>query len=153
VKAFISYSHRDEPLLERLHVHLAMLRRDGGISQWYDRDIRAGGTIDREVATQLESCELFLALVSPDFLNSGYCYEKEMKRAIQRHDAGGLVIVPVILEPCDWRASPLSQFKAVPKDGKPISEWTNPNTAFLDVVTELRRLVTVEPNSERQLQS
>jgi hypothetical protein len=145
MKAFISYSHRDEALLQRLHAHLAMLRREGGISEWYDREIKAGGAIDREISTQLDGCQLFLALVSPDFLNSGYCYDKEMMRAVERHEAGELTIVPIVLEPCDWQASPLKQFKAVPKDGKPISEWTNQNTAFLDVVTELRRLVTSNP--------
>lgn len=141
MKAFISYSHRDEPMLERLHTHLAMLRREGGISDWYDRQIVAGGHIDHQVAKQLDSSQIFLALVSPDFLNSGYCYDKEMARAIERHAAGEIVIVPIILEPCDWLASPLKEFKAIPKDGKPISEWTNKNTAWLDVVTELRRLV------------
>lgn len=86
MKAFISYSHLDEHLLQRLHVHLAMLRRDGGISEWYDREIRAGGDIDREVSIHLEVCDIFLALLSPDFLNSKYCYEKEMAHAIERHD-------------------------------------------------------------------
>lgn len=51
-----------------------------------------------------------------------------------------MTIFSVIAEPCDWRASPLTQFKVAPKDGKPISEWTNPNNAYLDVVQELRRL-------------
>jgi hypothetical protein len=141
MKAFISYSHRDEPLLERFHAHLAMLRREGRITSWYDRQIAAGATIDRDIGKQLDSCQIFVALVSPDFLNSGYCYDKEMTRSIERHEAGQLVIIPVILEPCEWLASPLKQFKAIPKDGKPISEWTNKNTAWLDVVTDLRRLV------------
>jgi hypothetical protein len=141
MKAFISYSHRDESLLERFHTHLSMLRREGRITSWYDRQIAAGATIDREIDKQLESCQIFIALVSPDFLNSGYCYDREMARAIERHEAGQIVVIPVILEPCDWLTSPLKQFKAIPKDGKPISEWTNKNTAWLDVVTELRRLV------------
>ena len=42
---------------------------------------------------------------------------------------------------CDWLASPLAKFKAVPKDGKPISEWANENNAYLDIVKELRRLL------------
>jgi hypothetical protein len=87
MKAFISYSHRDETKLERLHAHLAMLRCDRGISEWFDREIKAGSTIDRQISDQLESCQLFLALVSPDFLNSGYCYDKEMMRAIERFEA------------------------------------------------------------------
>jgi hypothetical protein len=147
MKAFISYSHRDEQMLERLHTHLSMLRREGGITDWYDRQIAAGASIDREVAKQLDSCQIFLALVSPDFLSSGYCYDKEMARAIERHAAGEIMIVPIILESCDWLASPLKQFKAIPKDGKPISEWTNKNAAWLDVVTELRRLVQSIPSN------
>ena len=85
--------------------------------------------------------------MSPDFLASRYCYEKEMTRALERYEAGELIIVPIILEPCDWRSSPLGQFKALPKDGKAVSEWANENTAFLDVVSELRRLITMGASS------
>jgi hypothetical protein len=139
-KAFISYSHRDEKALARLHIHLAMLRREGLITAWYDREILAGGEIDREVSSKLKDSDLFLALVSPDFLDSNYCYEHEMKNALERHENGTLRVIPIILEPCDWKSSPLGKLKALPKDGKPISIWTNENVAYLDVVTELRRL-------------
>jgi hypothetical protein len=141
MKAFISYSHRDSAMLDRLHTHLSMLRREGGIAEWHDRKILAGARVDQEISKQLDDCQIFLALVSPDFLASGYCFDKEMSRAIYRHESGELIVVPVILEPCDWLASPLKQFKAVPKDGKPITGWTNENAAWLDVVTELRRMV------------
>lgn len=142
MKAFISYSHHDESALERLHTHLAMLRREGRIVDWFDREILAGAELDKEITEQLETCDLFLPLVSPDFLASNYCYETEMTRALERHDAGEVRVVPIIIEPCDWTASPLRKLKALPKDGKPVSEWTNQNTAFLDVVTELRRILS-----------
>ena len=141
MKAFVSYSHRDDWARERLHTHLEMLRRDGQINDWYDREILAGIDIDEEISEQLESCRLFLPLVSPDFLASRYCYEREMMRALERHDAGEVRVVPIIIEPCDWTNSPLKKLKALPRNGKPIVEWTNHNTAFLDVVTELRRVV------------
>ena len=101
MKAFISYSHRDEASLERLHKHMSMLRRDGAIDDWYDREILAGGEIDSEIAAQLEVCEIFLPLVSADFIASDYCYEKEMQRAIERHEAGEIRVVPIIVQPCD----------------------------------------------------
>src|ERR1700733_14201856 len=148
MRAFTSYAHSDDAMLKRLHAHLAMLRRDGTLSHWYDRDILAGGNIDREVAKELSQCDLFLALVSPDFLNSRYCYETEMENAIRRHEAGEITIVPIILEPCDWLSSPLAQFKALPRDGKAISDWTNHNNAFLDVVNELRRLASSDGAAE-----
>jgi len=71
-KAFISYSHRDEKALGRLHTHLAMLRRENLIMTWYDREILAGDEIDREVSSNLRDSDLFLALVSPGFLDSNY---------------------------------------------------------------------------------
>ena len=144
MKAFISYSHRDEHALAQLHKHLAMLRDEGAIETWFDRDILAGSDIDQEITAQLDACELFLPLVSPDFLDSDYCREKELRRAVERHDVGDVLVVPIIVEPCDWRNSPIGKLKAIPKDGKPVSEWTNENTAYLDIVTELRRLITAQ---------
>lgn len=144
-KLFISYSHRDEKALENLHKHLIMLRREGLIEEWFDRKILAGSEIDREVEINLQQSDVFLALVSPDFLASDYCYETEMTQALKRHEDGSIRVIPVILEPCDWKPSPLGKVKAIPKDGKPISLWTNENTAYLDIVTELRR-VLAEPH-------
>lgn len=148
MKAFISYSHRDAWALERLHTHLSMLRRKGLIQEWFDREILAGGELDSEIAEQLEESEIFLLLVSPDFLASDYCYEQEMARALERHEAGEARVIPIIVEPCDWKASPLRRLKALPRDGNPVTEWANQNNAFLDIVTELRRVVErcdVEP--------
>ena len=140
-KLFISYSHADAELLERLHKHLAQLKRDGVISEWYDREIHAGGKIDEEVGAALASSDIFIACASPDYIASNYCYERELTTALEREAAGDLVIVPVIFEPSEWLETPLQKFKAVPRDGKAVSEHTNPNVALLDVATELRRLV------------
>ena len=141
MKAFISYSHRDAVALDRLHTHLAPLCSEGLINAWFDREILAGGSIDAEITKELESCDLFLMLVSPDFLASDYCVNIEMERALERHNYDGAPVIPIIVEPCAWTSSPLSRFRALPRDGKPISEWTNQNSAYLDVVQELRRIL------------
>lgn len=129
-------------------MHLSVLRRDGAIEQWYDRDILAGGNIDNDISEQLENCDLFLALVSPDFLASNYCYEHEMTRALERHDQGTMRVIPIVVEPCDWKSSPLRKLKALPRDGKAVSDWTNENSAYLDIVTELRRVVAATKSAE-----
>ena len=144
MKAFISYSHNDELALERLHTHLAVLRRHGCIDEWFDREILAGDKIDEEVAERLESYGLFLLLVSPDFLASDYCIEREMKRALERHHLGEARVIPIIIESCDWKSTPLRDLKALPRNGKPVSNWTNKNDAYLDVVQELRRVLEEE---------
>lgn len=151
LKAFISYSHLDDHALTRLSKHLSMLKRDGSISEWFDQKIIAGGDLDAEISSHLDECDLFLALVSADFLASNYCYEREMKYAFERHDAGTLRVVPVIVQPCDWQSSPLGKLKALPRDGKAVSEWTNENTAWLDVVTQLRRIVNEQSATRDEL--
>ncbi len=148
-KAFISYSHRDGKALERLHTHLATLRRENRITAWYDHEVLAGDDIDSQINAQLSDSELFLALISPDFLASNYCYEKEMTEALERHERGTLRLIPIILEPCDWKTTPLGKLKALPKDGKPISTWKNENIAFLDVITELRRISSDEEQTKQ----
>jgi len=140
-RVFISYSHSDEKALERLHKHLAMLRRDGSIDAWFDHAILAGAELGKIIESELDASDVFLALVSPDYLASNYCYEKEFEHALRRSRAGTMRLIPIILEPCDWLSSPLSEFMALPKDGKPISEWTNANNAYLDVVTGIRKSV------------
>lgn len=141
MKVFISYSHRDAVALDRLHTHLAPLLSEGLIDAWFDREILAGGNIDAEIDKALEYCDVFLMLVSPDFLASDYCVNIEMERALERHNYDGVPVIPIIVEPCDWTSSPLGKFKALPRDGKSISEWPNQNSAYLDVVRELRRIL------------
>lgn len=145
MRAFISYSHHDKAALDRLHVHLKNLTRGGHIETWYDRDILAGGDLNAEISRELEAADLFLLLVSPDFIASDYCVEREMKRALERHAAGAARVVPIIVEECDWKAmGELRQLKAVPTDGKAISEWANANTAYLNIVQELRRIIEAD---------
>jgi hypothetical protein len=141
VDAFISYAHADEAALYRLHKHLAMLRREEKLNAWTDHAILPGDRFGDAIADMLKASSLFLALVSPDYLDSNYCYEREFEYALKLAEGGSLRIIPIILQPCDWRASPLGTYLALPKNGKPVSDWTNENNAFLDVVTNLRRVL------------
>lgn len=141
LQAFVSYSHVDERFLDRLNKHLAVLRREGVLGQWFDQKILAGGKIDAEISRELENSNLFLALVSADFLASNYCYEREFSRAIELEEAGKLRIIPIVVEPCEWQRTPLQRYKALPKDGKAVSEWTSQDNAWLNVVSEIRKVI------------
>ena len=138
---FISYCHTDDKYLNQLHKHLTLLKRDGTIDIWTDSLIKAGDKIGSTISNALEKSSIFIALLSPDYLNSDYCYEIEFKKAIELHEAGKMRILPIILEPCDWLNSPFKEFMALPKDGNPIAEWLNQNNAFLDITTKIREVL------------
>jgi hypothetical protein len=94
---FFSYSHRDEPLRNELEIHLSQLKREGIITAWHDRRIVAGNEFAGQIGDQLDAADIILLLVSPYFLASEYCYDVEMRRAMERHNEGTARVIPVIL--------------------------------------------------------
>src|SRR5690348_3042969 len=99
IKIFFCYAHEDELFLDKLKKYLSPLQRQGLIDVWYDRDISAGQEWEPELIKHLNKAQIILLLISPDFMNSDYCYSIEMKRAIKRHEHREATIIPVILRP------------------------------------------------------
>lgn len=141
VKIFFSYSHRDEKLRDQMERHLSILIRQNLVELWHDRRIGPGEEFEDSISEHLNSANLILLLVSPDFLASEYCYGKEMMRALERHRRKEALVIPVILRPADWQDAPFGGLLALPKDGKPITLWSNRDAAFLDVTRGIRKAV------------
>ncbi|HEV2659299.1 MAG TPA: toll/interleukin-1 receptor domain-containing protein, partial [Ktedonobacteraceae bacterium] len=141
VPLFYSYAHEDENLLAQLNAHLSVLKRQGTISDWYDRDITAGSVRAEEVESHLRAARVILLLVSPAFLASDYCYGVEMQVAMQRHVAGEATVVPILLRPCDWEKAPFGALTPLPKDAKAVTMWANRDAAFTTIAKGIRELV------------
>lgn len=133
IEAFISYSHRDEGLKRELTKHLSPLRRERLISDWHDREITAGKEWRSEIDQHLNTAQLILILVSADYMASEYCYGVEMTRALERHQIGAAVVIPIILRPVDWQRAPFAKLQALPTDGQPITTWPNRDEAFANI--------------------
>jgi TIR domain len=146
-KLFFSYSHHDETTRDELEIHLAMLKRQGVIESWHDRRIVAGDEFAGQISEHLEEANIVLLLVSPYFLASIYCYDVEMKRAMERHQEGTARVIPVIVDPCDWHHTPFGKLLAMPLDGKPISKFPNIHDAFLQVTNAIRDAARPSKNS------
>lgn len=135
---FFSYSHADEDLRDQLEKQLAMLKRQGVIETWHDRRIGAGQELGQVIDDHINTDDIILLLVSPDFIASDYCYDIEMKRAMERHDTGEAIVIPVILRACDWHGAPFGKLLATPRDGKPVTQWPDRDEAFLQVARSVR---------------
>lgn len=143
LKVFLSYSHKDgEALKDKLKVHLASLRLEKAIESWQDGDIEPGKEWDNEIKTALESAQIILLLITPSFLASSYCYEKEMRRAIERHEAGTARVIPIIMRPSDWENIPIiAKLQVLPRGGKPVTRWEDQDEALLSIVKGLRDVI------------
>jgi len=141
VEIFFSYAHEDEELMNDVRRQLIVYDRQRVIVKWHDRLIPAGGAWAGEIDDRLRRARVILLFVSPHFIESKYCYEVEMAEALRRHEAGGAVVIPIILRPCPWGDSPLGHLQALPKDGRAVTLWPNRDEACLNVAEGVMRVV------------
>ena len=62
--------------------------------------------------------------MSTSALASHYIETVEMKRALERAAAGEALVIPIILEDCQWKLPELKKFQALPAGAKPVRDWT-----------------------------
>ena len=142
IELFYSYSHKDEEFREQVETHLALLKRQGVLKDWHDRRIGAGMEWKDEIDDHLNAANIILLLISPDFIASDYCYDIEMNRALERHEAGEARVIPVILRYVDnWEKTQFGKLQALPKNGKPVRSWADRDEAFADVAQGIRKAV------------
>ncbi|HMW24168.1 MAG TPA: M4 family metallopeptidase, partial [Burkholderiaceae bacterium] len=138
LEIFYSYAHEDEKLRDALAKYLTPLKQQGIITEWHDRCIVAGEPWGSAIDSHLESAKIILLLVSVDFIASSYCWDKELARALERHNSGEARVIPIILRPVDWSGAPFASLQALPKDGKPVTLWPNKEVAWVDITKGIR---------------
>jgi hypothetical protein len=103
--------------------------------------LNAGDALDTNIARALRQSHLFVALLSPDYIASQYCWKLEYMRAMNRRARGTLRVAAVVVRPCDWKSTTAAGFKLLPNDGKPVSRWRSQDQALLDVTQGIRKVV------------
>lgn len=141
LKLFYCYAREDERLREQLEKHLSLLKQEGLIVPWCDREITAGEYYEQKILSNIDTADIFLALVSPAFMSSDYCHNIELKRALNRHISGQLRVIPIILRPVDWQGPPLGALQALPKDGLPVTEWGSIDKGLKNVTDGIRKVI------------
>jgi hypothetical protein len=145
VEIFFSYSHKDEALREEMDKHLSSLWRKGVAKKWHDRRIDPGTEWAGEIDAHLNSAQIILLLITPDYMASDYCH-REMTRALERHSNREARVIPIILRHVNWPEAPYSHLLVLPKDSKPVSAWPDRDEVFKEVANAITNLVD-EPKS------
>ena len=138
INVFFSYAHQDEKLRDQLETHLSLLKRQGVITGWHDRKIGAGQEWNHEIDTHLNTSHIILLLISANFINTDYCWDIEVKRAMERYEAHEARVIPVIIDSVDWKSAPFGKLQPLPKGGKPVKKWGNRAEAFANIAQGIR---------------
>ena len=152
IKLFISYSSKDEIYRESLEKHLSLMKRKKEIETWSYRKIPPGKEWEQEISENLESADVIVLLISPDFMASDYCFDIEVKRAMEKHESKDSVVLPVIVRACDWKdGAPFSKLQALPAPADPIKKWKDEDEAWLSVASGIKK-VAKSLEAEKSLQ-
>lgn len=130
IKVFISYSHVDDDLCQKLIDHLASLERRGKIK--LEREP------EQEIDVNLKSAKIILLLVSSDFMASNDC-KRQVELAMNRYHDKQAWVIPIILRSCDWHKAPFCKLSVLPKDGKPACECVD--DAFSNIAITIRTTI------------
>jgi hypothetical protein len=125
-------------------IHLSPLQRQGLITIRSDIDIDAGAVWDVEIKKHLNSAQIILLLISPDFMASEYCYSTEMRRALDRHEANEAHVIPIILRPTIWKGAPFDKLQVLPTNAIPVTDrrsWLTEDEALNDVAEGIRNVI------------
>lgn len=156
VKAFISYSHKDKDGLEALISSLAMAKRVGNLTLWYDKAIDAGEEWEKRIFEELHNSDIVLCLVSADFINSDFC-DRELNNALNRHLEGEQKVIPVQWRSCHWDNLPISKLqglvnqsiKSLPENEQDLA-WTEAAKKLDPMIEEAREAILQRKKNKRK---
>lgn len=138
LEVFFCYAQQNEDMRNQLEKHLRIMQRQGLIIAWNDSKIDAGREWEREANDHLNTAQIILLLISPDFMDSDYCYSMQMERALERHNAHEAIVIPILLRSVDLEDAPFKDFKALPTNKRFVNTWRSRDDAFTDIAKGIR---------------
>ncbi|MEI7607810.1 MAG: TIR domain-containing protein [Rhodospirillaceae bacterium] len=134
---FISHSHKDKIWLKKLMKHLKRLESIGSISVCDDSGISHDNSWYDDIREAMETARVAVLLISPDYLGSDFCMKEEFPYLVERAEAGGLILLPILVRTCDWEGERwLRETQLKPVGGKPLSKLGSAN-----VDAELKKII------------
>jgi hypothetical protein len=139
VEVFLSYASKDEEFRARLAGALAAAEHSGIVRLWFDRKVPPGAQWGDQIDEHLETAHVILALVTPAFIASKYCYVIELDRAIQRAEKKEAELYAVLVDSVALKGSSLEFRQYISSDPPPITAHPNQSQAIEMVVNQIVR--------------
>lgn len=142
VNVYFAYAPRDKALQEELEMQLGVYKRKGYIASWNKDEVLPGKEPMREIAAHLQYADVILLLISPHFINSDFCWNIEMMKALKRHEKEEACVIPIIIRPtADWKEAPFGNLQALPRDKKAVDTWKNRLAIFEEIAYDIRKAI------------
>lgn len=139
IRHLLSYAPEDHLLRDELVQSLQVLRRQKTIEIWHEGLVLPGADVDGELRQHLEHDDVVLLLVSPDYLASDRCMD-QAEIAMKRHERHEVRLIPVLVRPAAWSATPFGSLPPLPTEGTAVTNWLNRDQAWSNISGGIRLL-------------
>lgn len=142
IELFYVFAPEDKALQQRIDGHLASLYYTGQrlLRTWHPGQTVAGAEAELEFKQHWEVAHIILLLVSSDFFSTPGLTEIAAK-ALERHNSGSAVVIPIILRPVLWQQASFGKLQALPRDLRPVTVWSNLDEALFHIAQELFQII------------
>jgi hypothetical protein len=107
---FISYSHKDADIKQRLVTQLKVLQiADIFEDVWDDTRIQTGEGWFPEIKQRIEGANVAIMLISANFLTSPFILSDEVPPLLKRRKEEGILVFPILVKPVAWKGSVASK--------------------------------------------
>jgi hypothetical protein len=143
VQIYISYTEKDSEELSRFRAHFGPVERATGLTVWCNTDVKKGFSY-KEAEQHIRASDIFICLVSVEYLNSPYIIDSELPAI--KHAAANrrALVIPIVLEKSFWELQfrgfqclPLSPRKLV----LPIHQWRSLNNGFHEAAEQAAQII------------
>jgi hypothetical protein len=138
VHIFVSYAREDKQWLDpeyryNLVPFLAESLRRYGVIFWYDKELKPGDVFKRQIESEIDQAQIALLIVSQSFLNSEFIEQIEMTRITERARRSEMIVIPVLVEPCDWSDYPFLADRQMVPSANPLIDFTESEAKWAKV--------------------
>lgn len=133
MKIVISHHHRESAYAALLITHMATLRRSGVI-------VETAGVADRpsQIRKRIRQADIFIALVSPDYISEARTFEIEAEEAMRQRERG-LRLIPLVVRECDWKSTLIGGLQ--PALPMPLVHYRDIDEAMVSVMKSVRGVI------------
>mgnify|MGYP001044242393 CR=1 FL=1 len=125
---FVSYSHKDLEVFDRVLTHLTPLKRITDIKVFSDQDIKTDEEWRDKIRLEIDKADIGILLVSADFLASDFIVEQELPALFKKRQESNKRLLTLFVSPANYKLYPeIEKYQAFNDPNLPISSLNTTN--------------------------
>ncbi len=146
---FFVYAIQDEKAFQAIQTQLIPATQAEKIAIGSNQHIGIGKHKTTFLHESLEKAKVVVLLLSSHFLSQTSIVAL-LEQAHKGHQEGRLQLIPILLDHCLWKKTPIANLQFLPKDNTPICDHSNPTKIFKEVAKSILQAFQKQPLLEEE---